>query len=189
MLARIRPDGLVCRLLRQEKHNTSLVNVRCRRGCVFFSLPLPLLPMATALRWDHCCSTSNDGDCCWTTTRRCFGGSGDTCRRDTSQRRAGRGGGRRCVLVDTRPAAARLPHRTGSAPPLRGAARDAEDETSGATGCGVRGEGPPGGQPSLLPRADEPARGRSLPSTNIRLVQSSPVQTNSFYALLSQQEI
>ena len=93
MLARIRPDGLVCRLLRQEKHNTSLVNVRCRRGCVFFSLPLPLLPMATALRWDHCCSTSNDGDCCWTTTRRCFGGDGDTCRRDTRQGRAGRGGG------------------------------------------------------------------------------------------------
>lgn len=93
MLARIRPAGLVCRLVRQEKHNTRLVNVRYRRGASSSSSSHrpDVVPFGSVVGL-----LLNDGDCCWTTTRQCFGGDTsqrDTSQRDTSQRRAGRGGG------------------------------------------------------------------------------------------------
>lgn len=181
MLARIRPAGLVCRLVRQEKHNTRLVNVRYRRGASSSSSSHrpDVVPFGSVVGL-----LLNDGDCCWTTTRQCFGGDTsqrDTSQRDTSQRRAGRGGGRADASSWTRaPVAAQWPHRTGSAPPFRGAARDAEDGASGTTGCAVRGRGAArwAARSLRLPR-NCTERGARL--TNIRLVYSRPIRSTPYY--------
>jgi len=186
MLARIRPAGLVCRLVRQEKHNTRLVNVRYRRGASSSSSSHrpDVVPFGSVVGL-----LLNDGDCCWTTTRQCFGGDTsqrDTSQRDTSQRRAGRGGGAgRCLLVDTRPGGRPVATPHGFGPALsRGRSR--------CPGWGVRNDGLrcPGsrGRPmgsSFSAFASELHRTRgSLNEHPPRLLQ-----TNSFYALLSQQEI